>query len=218
MMQARKTNSYRVLLQLAFNPIVKHVNADIGDPLANKSQFSKVQIGLRRHNIGLFSVTTHMYIYVHKLTHTHMHDTCRPCTLEQIFYWHPTHLVFVLRTHVHLFNEVACYLTVAILGCPVEHCIGTVVLVMDPCSKVRQQEFDHFQLPTCCSHVHGIVATLYQVTTQIGGQSKWKFTSEPRCEAILRCSLTHKTRQDGWNSNAVLYRGGACKWTGCVKQ
>ena len=144
-------------------------------------------------------------IYSHTCT---MHRPCTP--------WHLTHLVPVLWVHLKFSNEVACYLTVALLGCPVEHGVGIFSLLVDSCSKYWGKVFDDLNVPTFCSYMHGIAAILYKVTTQMGGHSKYKFMYRgPRGEAIRRCS---HTRQGDSNSGAVLYRGGACKWTGCVKQ
>ena len=81
--------------------------------------------------------------------------------------WHPTHLVSVLWIHLQFFNQVACHLTVAPLGCPVQHAVPIAVLLMDPCPKLWRQELDHLQLPTFCSLVHGILAVLYRVTKQM---------------------------------------------------
>ena len=74
--------------------------------------------------------------------------------------WHPTHLVSVLWIHLLFFDQVVCHLTVALLDCPVQHCVPIAVLLMDPCPKFTTQELNHLQVPTLCSHVHGIVAVL----------------------------------------------------------
>ena len=84
---------------------------------------------------------------------------------------HPTYLVFVLWVKLEFFNEVTCYLTVAVESCQVKTGEPMVVLLVDPRSKHRRQEFDNLQMPTMHSHVHGIVAILYQVTTQMAGHS-----------------------------------------------
>ena len=115
--------------------------------------------------------------------------------------WLPTHLVPVLWIQLQFFNQVACYLAVAFLGCPVQNGIVSIVFLMDLCLKHRRQELDHLQLPTLCSHVHGIVAILYRVTKQMAGHSKYKFIMEPRCEAIL--PSTH-TRLDKGAAIVVL--------------
>ena len=83
-----------------------------------------------------------------------------------------THLVPVLRVHIHGVYQVACHVTVTILGCPEQYGIGVVCLLMDPCSKRWQQVFDDIQTPTLCSLVHGIVAILHRETTQQARQSK----------------------------------------------
>ena len=40
-LHARKTTAIQYPAQLAFNPVVKLVNAEIGDPLPNKNQLAK---------------------------------------------------------------------------------------------------------------------------------------------------------------------------------
>ena len=72
-----------------------------------------------------------------------------------------THLVPVLWVHLQYLYQVACYLTVAFLGCPVKHGVGIFSLLMDSYPKHRGQVFDDLQLPTYCGFVHGIEAILH---------------------------------------------------------
>ena len=122
-----------------------------------------------------------------------------------------THLVPVLKVHIQRVYQVSCYLTVTILGCPVQHGIGAHILLMGPCFKHWQQVLDDIQMPTCCSCVHGIVAVLHGETTQQARQSK----GIKMCEAILSCCYTQdKTSWQQYVVVHVLSRGGACKRTG----
>ena len=171
-----------------------------------------------------FSNRTRMYVHsllclsVTKMTSiitTHRHAS--PCLLytSSPFLASPplthTHLVPVLRVHIHGLYQVTYHLTVAILGCPVQHGIGVVCLLMDPCSKQGSQEFYDIQTPTSCSHVHGIEAVLHRETIQQTRQSK----GIKMCEAILSCCYTQdKTSRQQYVVVHVLSRGGACKMTG----
>ena len=80
--------------------------------------------------------------------------------------WTPMHLVPVLWVHVYFINEVTCHLTVTKLGCHVQHGRGVVCLLMDSFSKLRQQELDDLNVPTCWGAVHGIQAHLHHIQVQ----------------------------------------------------
>ena len=91
-----------------------------------------------------------------------MKDACRPSTVEHIFPWHPTHLVPALYIHLQFFNEVACYLTMAHSGCPVQRSMSIISSVMDLHPKSRRQELYHLQVTTFCSQVQSVAAVLGQ--------------------------------------------------------
>ena len=146
---------------------------------------------------------------------THRHAKPMP-TLEHVF---PslgippphTHLVPVLRVHIHGLYQVACHMTVTLLGCPVQHGSRIICLLMYPCSKHWQQVFDDIQTPTLCGLVHGILPVLHWETIQQTRQSK----GIKMCEAILSCCYTQdKTSRQQYVVVHVLSRGGACKRTG----
>ena len=104
-------------------------------------------------------------------TNTCTHMMHRSCTVEHISPWYPTHFVPVLRVHFQFLHEVTCYLTVAFLGCPVQHGIPIISSVMDLHSKLQRQELYHFQVVTFCSQVQSIPATLPRDNMQDGKQS-----------------------------------------------
>ena len=121
---------------------------------------------LRKH----VQVTPVCHNMQHKLTHTHTHTHTTHSNLyfeTSTVPWHPTHLVPFLWIQVHFINEVTCHLTVTTQGCQVQHGIRVICFLMDPFSKQRQQELDDLNVPTLCSHVHGILAVLHRETIQV---------------------------------------------------
>ena len=140
-------------------------------------------------------------------------STCTPCTLDTPPPMPPhacthTHLVPVLWIYLEFFNEVACYLTVSFLGCPVQHVVSIAVLLMDPCPKHQRQKLDHLQMPTKCSLVHSILAVLYtewQYRLSVYKGAKMSSHTKVLTHA---CTQTCKTRvQQQW-----CCVGGVCKW------
>ena len=78
-----------------------------------------------------------------------------------------THLVPVLRVHIEGVHQVTCHLIVTGLGCPVQHDVGVLCLLVDSFPKHRQQGLDHLNVPAYCSKVHGIEAILRTLRNQI---------------------------------------------------
>ena len=95
--------------------------------------------------------------------HMHMQylNTCLPLLRTPPL---NTHLVPVLRVHIEGVHQVTCHLIVTCLGCPVQHGVGVLCLLVDSFPKHRHQGIDHLNVPAYCSKVHGIEAILHWET------------------------------------------------------